>query len=67
VAGPSFRIGLGRESQKDFAIHSAWLATALRHMSAVSDKVDANDAIKRQLPFRCSKNHSRRIIPFVIQ
>lgn len=60
VARPSFRMDPSRESQKDFAIHSAKLATAVRHMSAVSDSVDANDAINRQLPSRCSKNHSPR-------
>jgi hypothetical protein len=36
---------LSRESQKDFSIHSAKLATAVRQISAFSDRGDANDAI----------------------
>lgn len=48
AAGASLFIGLILESQKHFAIHSAKLATSLRHIIAVSESMVANDAINRQ-------------------
>lgn len=45
--------------QNCLAIHSAAGATARLQIDAVSDRRTANGAINRQLPSRCSKNHSR--------
>src|SRR5690349_21253339 len=48
VAGESRGSRLTLEPQNDFAIHSAKLATATRHIDAVSESLAANDAINRQ-------------------
>ena len=42
------------------ATHSATGPMRRAHMRAVSLRRMANDAIRRQFPLRCSKNHSRR-------
>ncbi len=52
-------MGLGIFSQRMRAAYSATGATARPHVSAVSDSLTANEPIRRQLPSRCSKNHSR--------
>src|SRR5450631_977008 len=45
--------------QKARATHSAIGATARPQIGAVVESWTAKDAIRRQLPSRCSKNHSR--------
>src|SRR5260370_39266899 len=51
--------GLRMVDQKARATHSAIGATARPQVGAVLVSCTAKGAIKRQLPSRCSKNHSR--------
>jgi hypothetical protein len=46
---------------------SAIGATARAQVGAVSESRTAKEAINRQFPSRCSKNHSRRIGSRLIQ
>ena len=57
----------GLPCQKILAASSAYGETAFRHVAAVSESCAANEPIRRQFPFACSKNHSLRSGPRFIQ
>src|SRR2546422_5000411 len=63
----SLRASLRTELHKVCATHSANGATARPHVGAVSESRAASGAINRQLPSRCSRNHSRLRDPLAIQ
>src|SRR5207245_5413157 len=67
VGGPTLREGFAIVDHNSRETHSAIGATARPHVRTVSDSRTANDPMRRQLPSRCSKNHSRRIGSRVIQ
>jgi hypothetical protein len=59
VGGKSLGVRLRVVDHSCCATHSAIGATARPQIGAVSDSRTANDPASRQLPSRCSKNHSR--------
>src|SRR5580658_3250584 len=67
VAGKRLRLNFGLEIQTSRLTRSAIGATARAHVCAVSDRRAVSEDMSRQLPFLCSKNHSRRKASFVIQ
>ena len=60
-------LGFRRPDHSVSAIHSATGATARPQVGAVSESLIASCAMRRQFPFRCSKNHSRLKVSRVIQ
>ena len=67
VAGNTGLILLGIDDENFRQTHSATGATARPQVCAASESRTANEPIRRQLPSRCSKNHSRRKGPRAIQ
>jgi len=65
VAGPGSPLATGFQNMR--ATDSATGATARPHIGAVSERRAQSDAIRRQFPSRCSKNHSRLTGSRVIQ